>query len=304
MNTDDRMALEAAAELLSHHPDYRVIRRLPVHDTLGPPAEGDVIHVVIVDTETTGRFADDAMIEISLLRCEVEAASGRLTRIVDTYSSLEDPGFPIPPESTAIHGITDDMVAGQQMDDDRVAAIINGAALVVAHNAAFDRPFLERRFKVFETLAFGCSHAQIAWDQENVRGSKLEYLGYLYGFFYDAHRSEMDCRALIEILSRPLPVSGVYALQRLLEAASEPSLRLWATGSPYDSKDRLRERGYRWEAAVKTWSRLVPKADAKAESEWLKTEVYNGRAAQIDVEVLDATVRFSSRSGPRKARVI
>ena len=304
MNTDDRMALEAAAELLAHHPDYRVIRRLPVRDTFGPPADGDVIHVVIVDTETTGRFADDAMIEISLLRCEVEAASGRLTRLVDTYSALEDPGFPIPPESTAIHGITDNMVAGQQMDDARVAAIISGAALVVAHNAAFDRPFLERRFKVFETLAFGCSHAQIAWDQENVRGSKLEYLGYLYGFFYDAHRSEMDCRALIEILSRPLPVSGVYAMQRLLEAAKEPSLRLWATGSPFDSKDRLRERGYRWEAAVKTWSRLVPKADARAESEWLKAEVYNGRAAQIDVEVLDATVRFSSRSGPRKPRVI
>jgi DNA polymerase-3 subunit epsilon len=114
----------------------------------------------------------------------------------------------------------------------------------------------------------------------------------------------MDCRALIEILSRPLPVSGVYAMQRLLEAAKEPSLRLWATGSPFDSKDRLRERGYRWEAAVKTWSRLVPKADARAESEWLKAEVYNGRAAQIDVEVLDATVRFSSRSGPRKPRVI
>ena len=304
MHTDDPMALEAAAELLSHHPDYRVIRRLPVRDTFGPSADGDVIYVVIVDTETTGRFADDAMIEISLLRCEVEAASGRLTRIIDTYSSLEDPGFPIPPESTAIHGITDEMIAGQQMDDARVASVIDGAALVIAHNAAFDRPFLERRFKRFETLAFGCSHAQIHWEQENIRGSKLEYLGYLYGFFYDAHRSEMDCRALIEILSRPLPVSGVYALQRLLDAASEPSLRLGATGSPIDSKDRLRERGYRWEATVKTWSRLVPKADAKAESEWLKAEVYNGRAAQIDVEVLDATVRFSSRSGPRKARVI
>jgi len=304
MQTDDPRALEAAAELLSHHPDYRVVRRLAVRDTYGPAAEGEVIHVVVVDTETTGRFADDAMIEISLLCCEVEASSGRLTRIIDTYSALEDPGFPIPPESTAVHGITDAMVAGQQMDDARVAAIVNGAALVVAHNAAFDRPFLERRFKVFESLAFGCSHAQIPWEQENVRGTKLEYLGFLYGFFYDAHRSEMDCRALIEILSRPLPVSGVYALQVLLLAASEPNLRLWATGSPFDTKDRLRERGYRWEAPVKTWSRLVPKADAKAESEWLKAEVYSGRSAQIDVEVVDATVRFSLRSGPRKARVI
>ena len=46
------------------------------------------------------------------------------------------------------------------------------------------------------------------------------------------------------------------------------------------------------------------KAEGKAESEWLKAEVYGGRPAQIDVEVLDARVRFSHRSGPRKPRVL
>ena len=50
--------------------------------------------------------------------------------------------------------------------------------------------------------------------------------------------------------------------------------------------------------------RVVPKAAAKEESEWLKTSVYAGRSAQIEVEVLDAKVRFSGRQGPRKVRVI
>jgi DNA polymerase-3 subunit epsilon len=203
-----------------------------------------------------------------------------------------------------VHGITDEMVAGKLIDDAQVESIMKDATLVIAHNAAFDRPFLERRLPLFRTLPFACSHAQVDWAAEDIRGTKLEYLGYLYGFFYDAHRSEMDCRALLEVLSRPLPVSGVTALKRLLEASAEPLLRLWATNSPFETKDRLRQRGYRWEAPVKTWWRFVTKAEGKAESEWLKAEVYGGRPAQIDVEVLDARVRFSHRSGPRKPKVL
>jgi len=304
MNAPDETPLETAASLLAASPNYRVVRRLVPRQVYGPPAVGPTAFAVVVDTETTGRLPTDAMIEIALLRFEYEVETGRVLRIVDTYSGLEDPGFPIPPDSTEIHGITDAMVHGQAIDDDRVAAIVADATLIIAHNAAFDRPFLERRLSVFETLAFGCSHAQIAWSAEGVRGTKLEYLGYLYGFFYEAHRSEVDCRALLEILSRPLPVSGVYALQRLLEAAHGPLLRLWAIGSAFDTKDRLRERGYRWDADVKCWSRLVLKPDAKAESEWLKAEVYRGRSTQIDVEILDARVRFSRRTGPRKPRVL
>ncbi len=302
---DHAPELESAARLLAASDDYRVIRRLLSHDTFAPSADGPTAMAVVVDTETTGRyFSDDAMIEIALLRFEYEVASGKVIRILDTYSCLEDPGRAIPPESTAVHGITDAMVAGKVMDDARVAAIVADATLVIAHNAAFDRPFLERRFPLFRSLPFGCSHSQVDWSAEDIRGTKLEYLGYLYGFFYDAHRSEMDCRALLEVLAHPLPVSGVTALKRLLEAAQEPLLRLWATNSPYDSKDRLRQRGYRWEAPVKTWWRFVTKAEGKAECEWLKSEVYGGRAAQVEVEVLDPLVRFSHRAGPRKPRVI
>ncbi len=304
MDTLDSTALESAAALLAANPDYRVIRRLAIRDNFSAPSQETTAIAIVVDTETTGRFADDAMIEIALLRVEYDVATGRIIRILDTYSGLEDPGFPIPAESTEIHGITDAMVAGQRIDDARVAAIVEGASIVIAHNAAFDRPFLERRLKVFESLAFGCSHAQIPWGREGIRGTKLEYLGFLFGFFYEAHRSEIDCRALLEVLAQRLPQSGEYALKLLLDAAHAPLLRLWATGSPFDSKDRLRERGYRWEAAVKTWARVVAKDDAKKESEWLKLEVYGGRPAQIDVEVLDAKVRFSHRPGPRKARVI
>ena len=300
----DQAVLDAVA-LLSAHPDYRVLRRLEVASEFGVRPSGPTAAAVVLDTETTGMSRDgDQIIELALVRFEYGTETGAIARVTDVYSGLEDPGRPIPPESTAIHGITDAMVAGKALDEARIAAVVRDATLVVAHNASFDRPFVESRLPAFAALPWGCSLEQVPWADEGFRGAKLEYLGWVCGFFYDAHRSETDCRALLEVLRRPLPKSGQTAFKRLLDAAAEPALRLWATGSPFDTKDILRERGYRWDAERRCWHRVVAKAAAKEESEWLKTAVYGGRAAQIEVEVLDAKIRFSGRPGPKKTRVI
>jgi DNA polymerase III subunit epsilon len=300
----EQAVLDAVA-LVEAHPDFRVLRRLEVATDFGVRPTGPVASAVVIDTETTGMSRDsDQIIELALIRFEYGAESGEIARITDVYSGLEDPGRPIPPESTTIHGITDTMVAGKALDEARIAAVVRDATLIVAHNATFDRPFVEARLPLFTALPWGCSFEQVPWAEEGFRGAKLEYLGWASGFFYDAHRGETDCRALLELLRRPLPKSGRVAFKRLLEATAEPALRLWATGSPFDSKDLLRERGYRWDAERRCWHRVVPKAAAKEESEWLKTAVYRGRPAQIEVEVLDAKVRFSGRPGPKKTRVI
>ena len=307
MSTDsqDPAAIQAAARLLESNPDYRVVRRLEVTDDFGGKRQAPLASAVVVDTETTGtRRETDQIIELGLVRFEYSEETGDIHRVTGVYSGLEDPGRPIPPESAAIHGITDAMVAGKHIDEARVLELTAGAKLIVAHNAGFDRPFLEARMPAFETLPWACSFAQVPWEAEGLRGRKLEYLGWMAGFFFDAHRSEIDCRALLELLRLPLPKSGRIAFKVLLEAAAEPALRLWATGSPFETKDVLRERGYRWDAERRCWSRVVPKSAAKEESEWLKAEVYSGRAAQIDVEVLDARVRFSERPGPRKPRIL
>jgi DNA polymerase-3 subunit epsilon len=304
-STDRDQAAREAAAVLSTHPDYRVLRRLAVTSDFGVRPQGPVATAVVVDTETTGTNREsDQIIEFGLLKFEYGETSGEISRITADYSGLEDPGRPIPPEATAIHGITDAMVAGRRLDDGRIEALLTNVKLVVAHNAGFDRPFLETRLKVFETLPWACSFEQVPWREEGFRGSKLEYLGWESGFFYEAHRSEIDCRALLEVLRRPLPKSKVIAFKRLLEATAEPALRLWAIGSPFESKDLLRTRGYRWDPERRCWHRVVAKAVAKEESEWLKAEVYDGRTAQIEVEVLDAKVRFSERPGPRKTRVL
>jgi DNA polymerase-3 subunit epsilon len=296
---------ESAARVLEAHPDYRVLRRLDVRDDFAVAPDGSPGVAVVVDTETTGTDTrSDAIVELAIVRFEYCMTSGAVCRVTDVYSELEDPGRPIPPESTAIHGITDEMVRGRRIDDARVARMLEGAGLVIAHNAAFDRPFLERRLPPFAQKPWACSHAQVPWAEEGFAGSKLEYLGIASGFFYEAHRSEIDCRALLEVLRRPLPKSGRTALAAMLDRARAPSLHLWATGSPFDSKDALKQRGYRWQPEKKCWWRPLDPADLDAECAWMKNAVYGGRSAQIDVEVLDARVRFSGRPGVRKAKVI
>ncbi len=296
---------ERAARVLESHPDYRILRRLEVRNDFGATPEGAPGVAVVVDTETTGTdVRGDHVIELAMLRFEYCLVTGRVCRVTDVYTEFDDPGVPIPPESTAIHGITDAMVAGRRIDEARVAKLLEGVGVVIAHNAAFDRPFLERRLPVFAQKPWACSHAQVPWAEEGFPGSKLEYLGVASGFFFDAHRSEIDCRALLEVLSRPLPKSGRTALAVMLERARAPSLWLWATGSPFDSKDALKARGYRWNADKRCWYAMLTQEQLDAECAWLKNAVYGGRAAQVEVEVQDAKVRFSGRPGPRRPKVI
>ena len=51
--------------------------------------------------------------------------------------------MPIPDIARQITGITDAMVQGQSIDVVAVTRLLSGAALVIAHNARFDRPFCE-----------------------------------------------------------------------------------------------------------------------------------------------------------------
>ena len=140
---------EALARQLETHPDYRVLRRLQPRLQFAP-ATGAVRRVLLLDTETTGLDASrDKIIELALLRGEVDEASGLPSGTVQVYDGLEDPGMSISREIEQLTGITNAMVRGQRIDEARVAELLEGVDLVIAHNAAFDRPFVEARLPAF-----------------------------------------------------------------------------------------------------------------------------------------------------------
>jgi DNA polymerase-3 subunit epsilon len=304
------MNFDEMADKLSAHPDYKVKRRLvPVLD-FGPGSGGPTQRVLILDTETTGLdWRAENIIELAMLAVDVDMQSGQPVGELEVYEDFEDPGRPIPPEIVKLTGITDQDVKGHQLNEAKIKDMVARADLIVAHNAGFDRPFVEHRLEVFEHKAWACSFAGINWKAQGLGSAKLEFLCSELGWFYDAHRAQVDCHALLRVLSSPLKTKAeempLTGLQQLFKSAEQARTVVKAFGSPFETKDKLKARGYRWDAEAKVWFTAVKSADAlEAEAEWLKSQIYAGRAARIGLETQDARVQFSSRSGKSGDRVL
>lgn len=294
----EALSHDAMARALDAHPDYKVLRRLVPRDDWGPVPAGATQRVIVLDTETTGLDQrNERVIELALLSVLVDTASGQPVGPVTSYESFEDPGKPIPAAITEITGIDDSMVRGQRIDDARVAELVQAADLIVAHNAGFDRPFVEARWPVFADKAWNCSFAGIDWKAQGSGSAKLEFLAHERGWFYDAHRALVDCHALLQVLAEPL-ANGQSGLARLLQGATQTRFKLRASGAPFDAKDALKARGYRWDNENRVWWTTLMGQDALAqEAEWLKAKAYHGRSAKVQLEALNAQVQFSARSG-------
>src|SRR5690606_30337039 len=146
--------------------------------------------------------------------------------------------------------------------------------------------FLEKRLPIFESLPWGCSLAQVDWSAEGIGSAKLEYIAYQYGYFYDAHRADVDCYALLEVLQQQLPKSGDIVLKSILNSLGQKSYTIFAIGSPFETKDVLKARSYRWDGDKKCWHITVTGDDAiKSEVAWLKSNIYGGKSAKVDIEV-------------------
>ena len=93
---------------------------------------------VVVDVETTGlNPRTQSIIEIAALRC-------RGATVVESFTTLVDPGRPIPPFIRRFTGIHDDMVLGAPCTAEAIAAFMRfaGSDLLVGHNVRFDLNFL------------------------------------------------------------------------------------------------------------------------------------------------------------------
>jgi len=95
--------------------------------------------VIVVDTETTGMSPAEghALVEVGT----VVVADGAFG---ETWSSLVRPGRAIPADASAVHGITDAMVADAPLPAPVAAELRRrcGDLPLVFHNASFDLPFL------------------------------------------------------------------------------------------------------------------------------------------------------------------
>jgi DNA polymerase III subunit epsilon len=262
------------------------------------PAPARLLKAAILDTETTGtNQLIDRIIELGIVVVEYCPETGQVYRVLQTYNELEDPEIPISPESTNIHGITDAMVHGKRIVDTDVENLMSDVSLVIAHNATFDRGFVETRLPFFQKKAWACSFAQIPWKAEGIGSASLEFLAYKCGFHFSGHRASVDCHALLEVLQSDLPQSGIKAFKMLLDKARSPDIKVWAINAPFDNKDKFKDRAYRWDGDRKTWHRTLASEEIAQEIDWLRTEVYANRPFKLEHEKMDAYNRFTMRRG-------
>jgi DNA polymerase III subunit epsilon len=295
----DEMNFAGMAEALGKSQDYRVLRRLVPRGTSLPAPEQEVRTGVLLDTETTGLDArKDEIIELGMVKFDY-LPDGRIVGVRDTFSAFSEPSVPIPPEITALTGITADMVIGQRIDEASVNSFVGDGVIVVAHNSGFDRKFAERYWPVFEQKAWGCSATEIDWRKHGFAGAQLGYLLNGAGFFHQAHRAVDDCHALLEVLAYELPTTGAPALALLLETARKSTVRVWAEQSPFELKDSLKRRGYRWsdgnDGRPRSWYKDVCETALADEIAFLRTEIYL-REVEPRLQSMTAFTRFSGRA--------
>jgi DNA polymerase-3 subunit epsilon len=262
-----------AADFLSMHPDYRVQRRLvPVTHfyEADPRASGRI--GVAIDVETTGLDRDaDRIIELAVQRFRFDDR-GRIIQVGLPRVWREDPGIPIDPKITKLTGLAAEDVAGQLIDDAMAVDILSSADIIVAHNAAFDRPFVDRRLPVIAGKPWACSMAELDWLELGFEGRALAHLVSQCGWFYEGHRAENDILALLYLLSHGLP-DGETILAKLIACSERPTYRVNAIDAPFDAKDRLKSRGYRWDAALRFWWKSIGEQESDAERSWLLSDV-------------------------------
>ena len=261
-----------AVRLLESTGRYRVLRPVPslppMPDDLAGAREG-----VFLDVETTGLDPErHKVIELAMIRFAFNDA-GEILGALAPFAAFNDPGEPIPANITRLTGIDDAMVKGRVIDLEAIDDYLDGVELIIAHNAAFDRLFAERvSFDFFR--AWGCSIADVDWSAEGFEGTKLSYLLIQRGWFHHAHRAEADCAAALALLNAPLPVSGRTPLAEIVERSRLETMRIRAVGAPFEVKNLLKERGYRWDAGAanreRCWYRDLLPDEADTEIGYLR----------------------------------
>lgn len=154
---------------------------------------------VCLDFETTGfSGARDCVTEVGAVKVQ----DGE---IVQKFSTLVNPGRPIPYQVQALTGITNDMVEDYPRIDEILPVFLGFLDYypLVAHNSRFDCKFLERDLKRIGRSIENPVDDTLQLARLKVKGLPSYKLSYLTDYFQiplnDAHRAWCDAEATAKL---------------------------------------------------------------------------------------------------------
>lgn len=210
--------------------------------------------VAIIDTETTGIDTESCeIIELGYMLVNFDS-KGRFYD-VKRFNQLNEPSEPISEEITKVTGITNEELKGQSIDWNVVLSDMEKADLIVAHNAGFDRPVVERYLDIFTQKRWGCSMAMINYlDLFDVGSRSQEFLLFKVAqSYYSAHRAIDDVNALSFLLHQKAPDERPL-FRHLLDTVNQKHFIVAAKNAPFDDKDALKSAGCRWNSSSRVWA--------------------------------------------------
>jgi len=161
--------------------------------------------IAFIDLETTGiNVTSDRIVEFSVLKISPNGKEEWMT-------SRVNPEMPIPPKSTAIHGITDTDVANAPVFREigkKLAAFLEGCDLAGYNAIKFDIPVLAEEF-LRENIDFNFRKrryvdVQVIFHKKEQRTLSAAYLFYCKKELEGAHGSKADTAATFEVLKSQL----------------------------------------------------------------------------------------------------
>ena len=261
---------------------------------LGSPApemlitDKKCISLAFLDVETTGLDKrNDQIIELAVKVVNVEKTSGKIVSIESEYESYNDPGFEISDRITQLTGIKNKDIKGRAIVWGHVDDLISNVDLIVAHNATFDRSFVDRNSVISVKKVWSCSVNDIDWLKRGFSSSKQELLCYWHGFFFDAHRAMNDIDALINLLTHS-SYSSNRPIIELIQNSQKVQYIILAENFSYNEKKKeiIKRNKYMWNPDQKVWYKNVSEDSIEAEKKILAATIYDnvfqGRVKKID----------------------
>lgn len=214
------------------------------------------MRVLGIDVETTGLEAgEDHIIEIGAVLWDTEAAKP-LSMVSETIISNKE----LSEEIQGITGITPEQVKppiakpiGNVLYE--VECMAHQAERYVAHNAEFDRQFLE----------YAAHHFEFPWVElpwidtitdvpypDKITTRKLTFLAAEHGFLIlDAHRALFDVMAMLRVTSH-------YDWDKILWLADSPTIKVIGK-QKFEDNHLVKAKGFRWDGEAKRWGKEVKK---------------------------------------------
>jgi DNA polymerase-3 subunit epsilon len=191
---------------------------------------------VLVDTETTGLSQADELIELAIVRFRYSHFSGRILAVTDRYVGRREPNCEISAQAAKVHGLTKTDVAGRRLDERRINAILDGASMVFAHNASFDRR-MTAILPGFARSPWYCTMNGIDWLGKGCASRKLDDACRKFGIPREGHSAAADIDALLRLLATPDPATGSPLLSEMTRSFPIGYVSSWQAQLGNDDDD-------------------------------------------------------------------